>query len=64
MNEFIVADFPNLLKENHAVGSIHDWTCVIQNQGFKSCKFVRDTDMSGHWEMDDLDFTLFVLKYK
>lgn len=45
----------------------YEWMAIdefIRKLGFKSCKFIsKIPDTESYWEMDEVEFTWFALKY-
>jgi hypothetical protein len=56
-----------VLEEMEGMPGFLTWTQRLHYLGFKSCKFVKPIDDPSmdnvYWEMDDIEYTWFVLRY-
>jgi len=56
----LLAELPSDYIENYS------WDEIIRRAGYPSCIYVsgsRNGGYSGHWEMDEVEYTWFVLRW-
>jgi len=63
--KFDVFPYVNALLAEQPADDVgkYKWDEIIRRAGYPSCIFVSEGWTGGHWEMDEVEYTWFVLRW-